>query len=386
MRGGPNDREALYRPTWAEIDLGAVRDNARRLVALAAQKGLRLIAVVKADAYGHGAVRSAPALLEAGVASLAVATPEEGIELRRAGISAQVLVMGAYVPGTAEALVAHDLEPAVTDFDQADALDRETAALGARLRVHVKVDTGLGRLGVLPPDAGELAARVAAARNLELAGIFSHLATAESPETAYARRQLRTFEAVVAELARRGFRPGQRHILNTGGLLQHEPGSSTHARVGLSLYGYAPAEHLRQVLDLQPAMTFRTRVSAVKEVPAGTYVSYGRRYRTAARTRLATLPVGYADGFSRMLTGKVSVLIRGARHPVVGAICMDQAVVDVGDAPVGAGDEVVLLGRQGEHSIRPDEWAAALGTITYEVLCMISARVPRVYVEGTGER
>lgn len=364
------------------MDLGAIRENARRLTALAAAKGLGLIGVVKADAYGHGALRSAAAVLAGGAQSLAVALVEEGVALRAGGITAPILVMGAYIPGTAAVYAERDLEVTVTHPQQAESLAREAAALGAVLRVHIKVDTGMGRLGVLPADALALAQRIVEAGTLRLVGVYSHLATAESRDTAYARRQLATFEQVLARLAQHGILPAQRHILNSAGLLQHEPGTTTHARVGLALYGLYPADWLRPRIALQPAMRFRTRVSSVKDVPAGTYVSYGGRYCTARPTRLATLPVGYADGVPRLLSGRLSVLIRGERFPVVGSICMDQAIVDVGDAPVEAGDDVILWGSQEGATISPDEWAEAIGTINYEIVSAITARVPRVYVDA----
>lgn len=375
-------QKGIYRPTWIEVNLAAIRENARRLSALAAAKGLGLIGVVKADAYGHGAVRAAAAVLEGGAASLAVALVEEGIALRAGGVSAPILVMGAFIPGSASAYAKYDLEVTVTHPEQAAALAREAAALGATLRVHVKVDTGMGRLGVLPADALALAQRVASTDNLSLVGVYSHLATAESEDTTYARGQLASFEKVLACLAQHGLRPPQRHILNSAGLMQHEPGTTTHARVGLALYGLSPSDTLRQRISLQPAMSFRTRVSSVKDVPAGTCVSYGGRYRTARPTRLATLPVGYADGVPRLLSGRLSVLIRGERFPVVGSICMDQAIADVGDAPVEAGDDVILLGSQAGATILPDEWAEAIGTINYEIVSAITARVPRLYIES----
>lgn len=371
-----------YRPTCAQIDLGAIRRNARRLSALAREKGVELIAVVKADGYGHGAFRVAGAALEGGASSLAVALPEEGIALRQAGINSPILVMGAFIPGTADVYARYDLSVTVTDSLQAKALVGEAKGLGARFGVHLKIDTGMGRLGVLPSHAQELATEVHEADSLKIEGVYSHLATGDEPDLTYAHGQLRTFEEVLLGLYNMGVHPPQRHILNTGGLLQHAPGSTNMARVGLALYGLSPSKHLRDVLSMEPAMTFRTRVNGVKQVPRGTYVSYGRRFRTSASTNLATIPVGYADGMSRLLSGRVSVLIRGERYPVVGSICMDQAVVDIGDAPVAPGDDVVLFGREGDQCILPDEWADALGTINYEIVCMVSARVPRVYLDA----
>jgi len=377
-----------YRPTWAEVDLGAVRNNTRVLVAAAKAKGLRLIGVVKANAYGHGAVACSRAVLEGGASGLAVALPEEGAELRQAGIDGQILVMGAYVPGTAGAYAEHRLDVTVSSFEQGEALGREVASLAGGagtfrpLRVHVKVDTGMGRLGVAPEEALGLARLVASHPSLELYGVFTHLATADEEDRSFALEQLARFEAVLASFRASGFQAVQAHALNSGGLMQHAPGTTDACRVGIALYGLSPSPFLKGALPLTPALSLKTRVVAVKRAPRGTTVSYGRRYRTERETTLAALPVGYADGLTRLLSHRASVLIRGKRYPIVGAICMDQAIVDVGDDAVAPGDEVTLIGRQGGEAITADDWADALGTINYEVVCMISDRVPRVYLDG----
>lgn len=374
--------EKVYRPTWAEIRLDRIRENARALAKVAQAKGVRLIGVVKADGYGHGAVPSARAALEGGVSALAVALVEEGIQLRQAGIVAPILVMGAYVPGTARAYAEHRLEATVSDVEQARSLAADAAAGGLPpVKVHLKVDTGMGRLGVLPAEAVDLAEEVKARGGMEIHGIYSHLATGDEEDGEYARRQIEQFESVLEKLKERGIHPPVRHVLNTGGLLQHPSGSTNFARVGLALYGLYPSRHLRDRLPLRPALAWRSRVATVKRVPAGTPVSYGRTYVTSAPSNLATIPVGYADGFSRRLSGRVSVLIRGRRFPVVGRICMDQSIVHVGDTPIEPGEEVTLLGGQGEEEITADEWAAYLQTINYEVVCALSPRVPRVFID-----
>lgn len=372
----------VYRPTWAEVRLDCIRENARALAQVGKEKGVDLIGVVKAEGYGHGAAPAAKAALEGGVKALAVALVEEGIQLRQAGIDAPILVMGAYVPGTACAYVEYGLEATVSDVGQVRSLAFDLAALGlSGVKVHLKVDTGMGRLGVLPHEAAALAGEARASRGIEVHGIYSHLATGDEEDGSFARLQLERFEEVLARLRQFGIEPPVRHVLNTGGLLQHDPGSTNFARVGLALYGLYPSPHLRRYVQLRPALSWKSRVATVKRVPAGTPVSYGRSYVTSAETVLATIPVGYADGFSRRLSGKVSVLIRGRRFPVVGKICMDQAIVDVGDAPIETGEEVTLLGRQGSEEIAAEEWAAALESINYEVICSISPRVPRVFVD-----
>lgn len=377
------DALPLLRPTWAEVNLGAIRRNVQRLKALGEAKGVGLIAVVKADAYGHGAPRVARTVIDAGATSLAVALPEEGIVLRREGIRAPILVMGAYIPGTAEAYVKYHLTPTVASLEQGASLQREVDALGTRLAVQLKVDTGMGRLGVLPTDVASLVQAVVSADNrcVEIEGVYSHLATADEETTAYARQQQRTFESVLATVRSLGVTVKQRHLLNSPGLLQMDAGSTNLARVGLAVYGLWPSDHMRGVVDLEGAMTLRTRVNGVKAVPQGTYVSYGRRYCTPGPTQIATLPIGYADGMSRRLTGKISVCIGGRRFPVVGTICMDQAMVDVGDAEIVPGDDVVLFGGDCHECPTVDEWARILETINYEVVCAISSRVPRRYVD-----
>ena len=382
----PQDGQT-WRPTWAEIDLEAVRQNARTLVRLARAKGMDLIAVVKADGYGHGAAECSRAALEEGAKGVAVATAEEGARLRRAGIRGQVLVMGAYVPGTFAAFVEHELDVTVTSAEQAEALASESRALlgsvpARQVAAHVKIDTGMCRLGVAPEEASALAGVVAGEPGLRLKGVYTHLATADEEDPAFTTRQLKQFDGALSVLRENGFEPEQVHALNSAGLLQHDPGRTNACRVGIALYGLAPSRFLAGRAPLVPALAFKTRVVAVKRVSEGATVSYGRMYRVERPTQLAALPVGYADGFSRRLTGRAFVLIRGKRYPVVGAICMDQAIVDVGDDPVAPGDVAVLLGRMGDERITADDWAQALGTINYEVVCGISSRVPRVYLNG----
>lgn len=379
------ERPERLRPTWVEVDLDAVKENTVRLVDIARTKGLDVLGVVKADGYGHGAAACSKAVLQGGAVGLAVAIPEEGIRLRDDGIKGQILVMGAYVPGTVRVFVERQLDLTVSSLHQVEALVRDLAAFGGRsgsdkLRVHVKIDTGMGRLGVHPEEALELAQAVAREPTLELRGLFSHLATGDDEDLSFAKVQLRRFRDVLEALRTNGITAPQTHILNSGGLLQHDPCDTNTCRIGISLYGLYPSPHLKGAVPLRPALSWKTRVVAVKRVARGATVSYGRRYRVDRDTTLAALPVGYADGFTRLLSHRVSVLIRGRRYPVVGSICMDQAVVDVGDDDVAPGDEVVLLGRQGEERATADEWAYALGTINYEIVCMIKDRVPRTYV------
>jgi alanine racemase len=366
-----------FRPTWVEVSLASIAHNTRAFAAVARAKGVGLIAVVKADGYGHGALETAKTALAHGAQVLAVALPEEGAVLREHGIEAPILVMGAYVPGTVQAYQQYSLMATISDFDQLKAAAAE--ARSGRLAVHLKVDTGMGRLGVLPQHALALAQKAKETGNLEVVGVYSHLATADEVDDSFAYHQIAVFEDILSDLEKHHVLPPMRHILNTAGLLRFDAGRTTMARVGLGLYGLYPAPHLKGLIELRPALTWKSRVATVKRVPAGTGVSYGQVYHTPKETTLATIPVGYADGFRRGLSGRAHVLIGGKKRPVLGRICMDQTIVDVGDDAVAPGDEVVLIGQQGNERIDADDWARWLDTINYEIICGVSARVPRVY-------
>lgn len=390
---------AAWRPVWAEIDLDAIRHNAAQLAARARPAGL--MAVVKADGYGHGAVPVARAALGAGASWLGVATPDEGLALLAEGITAPVLVMGAFAPGQEVPFCGSGLRATIVDWTGADVLSRAAERSGCRVPVHLKVDTGMCRLGVWPEAAAELAERLAAQPGLFLEGLYTHLATADEADLAWTRVQLQRFTEVRQALRQRGIDPPWVHAANSAGLLRL-PASGLDlnlARAGIALYGLYPSAATADALGgegpgsgakgagdaLRPALTWKARVAAVKRVPAGTGISYGLTYVTKRETMIAALPVGYADGYSRRLSHRAQVLIRGRRFPVVGHICMDQCLVDVGDAPVAVGDEVVLLGQQrrqdapGAEEIPAAEMAKWLETIHYEVLCMIGVRVPRAY-------
>ena len=371
------------RATWAEVDLDRLRGNVRALRGALAP-GAGLLAVVKADGYGHGAVPVARAALEAGASHLGVAILEEGVELRRAGITAPVLVMGWTPPGRAAEVIAADLDQAVCTAEEAAAFAGAGQAAGRRARLHAKCDTGMGRLGwPVRTPAGCAAAvadlrRIAALPGAELAGVFSHFAGADEPDPAGALRQTNRFAAVLDGLAAFGVRPRLRHLANTAGLLRLPQAHFDLCRAGIGLYGYLPSPHVPDP-GLRPVLAWYTQVAFLKEVGAGDAVSYGGTYVAAAAERLATLPVGYADGFSRALSGGGRVLIGGRAAPVRGRVCMDQIVVSVdGCGPVQRGDPVVILGQQGGASQWASDLAEQLGTISYEVLCGIGPRVPRL--------
>ena len=370
-----------YRPVRAEIDLDAVRANVRTLRDVCAPAAL--LAVVKADGYGHGAVPVARAALDAGAAALGVALVEEGIELRDAGIDAPVLVLSEPVPEAAASVVAEALTPVVYTLAGIDALAKAVADRGARdrLGVHLKVDTGMHRVGCDAGVAVELAGQVVDRPELALAGVCTHLAVADEPGNPYTPAQLARFEAMLADMRARSLPTGTVHAANTAGAIACPAARYDLVRVGIGCYGIAPADELEGCVDLLPAMSVKAHVSHVKTMPAGERISYGLRYETPRATRIATVPIGYADGVPRELPHHGGVaLVRGQRCPMAGTVTMDQLMLDVGDLPVEVGDEVVLIGRQGAEEITAADWARALQTIAYTVVCGIGPRVPRVYV------
>lgn len=369
------------RPTRAEIDLDCVAHNLR-LAREAVGPAVAVMAVVKADAYGHGAVPVARAALAAGAARLGVAALEEARALRQSGIAAPVLIMGWTPPGQLEA--ALELNLTLTLFSAADAraVSELASRRGRRARVHVKVDTGMGRLG-FPAGEGAVAEIASLCRlpGLEPEGIYTHLAASDL-DREFTLEQLGRFQAVIRDLEALGITFPMRHAANSGAVWHVPEAHLDMVRLGISLYGYHPAGHeaAGDRPALRPALSWLTAVAQVKEVPPGTPVSYGRTYVTRWWERLATLPVGYADGYSRGLSNRGAVLIGGRRAPVVGRVCMDQIVVSVpAGVEVRQGDEAVLIGRQGDEAISADDLAGWLGTINYEILCAISKRVPRYY-------
>jgi len=373
------------RPTRAEVDVGALARNVQTLRAVA--PGMALLAMVKADAYGHGATLVAPVLESLGVELLGVALVEEGLELRRAGVNAEIVVLGGAYEDAWEALLEARLIPAVFREDQLDALASAAMRVGAKPDAHLKVDTGMSRLGVLPEEVPALLSR-AKALGIGFSGVMSHFANADLRDGTVTERQLETFARVLAQVETAGFRPRWRHLANSAAVVALPPaksgGSYNLVRPGLALYGVSPAPWIVPPTPLEPVLTWKTAVIHLKTVPTGTAVSYGGTWTAGRPTRIATLPVGYADGYPRRLSNKAQVLVRGQRAPVVGRVCMDLCMVDVTDVPGAAlGDEVVLLGRQGGQEVGAGELASWLDTIPYEVLCGVGARVPRIAVRPT---
>ncbi|HVP60036.1 MAG TPA: alanine racemase [Myxococcaceae bacterium] len=371
------------RPTRAEIDLGALTRNHQTL--RAAATGVDVLAVVKADAYGHGAVPVSRALETAGVRFLGVALVEEGLELRAAGLRSDILVLGGAYDGGWDAMLEQRMIPVVFRPEHLTALEAAARARGTTARAHLKVDTGMGRLGVLPADVPAFLEAARACPRVELEGLCSHFANADLADAALTALQISRFRTALGQMRAAGFDPRWRHLSNSAGLLalpEARDGVEMNlARPGLALYGLVPAPWLRPPRRLEPVLSWKTAVVHVKSVPSGTPISYGSTWTAPRPSRIATLPVGYADGWSRLLSNRGAVLVRGRRAPIVGRVCMDLCMVDVTDVPgAEVGDEVVLLGRQGPEVQDAHQLAALEGTIAYDVLCAIGARVPRVVV------
>ena len=366
-----------WRPTVAEINQGAIAANLRRICERV--HPAEVMAVVKADGYGHGAVPVARVALNAGASQLGVALLEEAVELRQANLDVPILVFGGLFENQIDSYLSHRLQMTVYDWQQAQAISRRAAALGRHARVHVKIDTGMGRVGIVESPI-ETVIKIAQLPGIELAGMYTHFATSDESDKRYARDQLRRFREVVERLRDRGLTFRWIHAANSGAILDLPDSYFNLVRPGVMMYGYYPSAYTTESIPLQPAMTLRSRILFVKKVPAGFSVSYGRTFRTRKPSLLATVPIGYADGFLRRFSNNMIVLVRGKRCPVVGRVCMDQIVIDLGDlAEVGVGEEVVLLGKQGNEEISINEWCNRLDTIPYEVTCGISKRVVRVY-------
>jgi len=370
--------------TWALVDLSALRHNVR-VVRRIVGPGAEVAAVVKANAYGHGAPQVARAALEAGAAALVVANAQEGIELREAGVRAPILIIGASLPWDAEAIVAHGLSACLSPPEMLEAVQAEARRQRRRARVHLMVDLGMRRDGVTWDEALALARRLAEATELELEGMASHFPTADEAEVAFCEREIEEFRKFLAEVAALGLQPRYCHLANSAGLLRLANSHFNLVRAGIMLYGMAGSPLLEGLAPWRPVLTWQTRVVYVRRVPAGTAVGYGHTYVTPRATVLATLPVGYYDGYARAWSSNADALVRGRRAPVVGRVSMDYITVDVGHVPgVAVGDVATLIGRDGEACIRAEELAARRDTISYEVTCAIGRRVRRLYVDTEG--
>ena len=366
------------RPTWVEVDLEAIAHNVRRVVELVGP-AVQVMAVLKADAYGHGAVKTARTALNNGATALGVACLGEATLLRDSGIAAPILNLGFTPAWQARDTVLVGATATVFSIEIAQALSRAAVDLNAEARVHVKVDTGMGRLGLLPPDVIDFVKGIGELPGLVVEGIFTHFAIADSADKTYTLRQLERFDRVLRGLREEGIEIPAVHAANSAAIFDMPRSRFNMVRLGIAMYGLNPSAEVTCPRGFRPALAFKTQIAQVKALPEGSYVSYGCTFCTSRPSRIAVIPVGYADGFRRAPSNWGHVLVRGQRAPIVGRVCMDQTMIDVTDVP-GArqGDEVVLIGRQGQDEITVDDVAERLGTINYEVVSEILARVPRV--------
>lgn len=366
------------RPTVASIDLDAIAFNLQQVKKRVYPA--KVMAVVKANAYGHGAVPVARRALQEGADFLAVALLEEGIELRRAGISAPILVFGGFFPEQIREFLHYNLQFTFYSEEYLPALREAAGEMKKKPHVHIKVDTGMGRVGLNPKQALEFITRVRNTPEIDLVGLYTHFATSDERDKSYAKLQLQRFRELISRLKQRGINIPLKHAANSGAILDMPDAYFDMVRPGIMLYGYYPSTETTESTPLKPAMTFKSKVLFVKKVEAGTSVSYGRKYIAKKKTKIAAIPVGYADGYNRLLTNTGFVSIRGKNYPVAGRVCMDQILVDVGpDSPAEMGDEAVLFGPGYGDKVAVPFLCEKLSTIPYEVCCRVSSRVPRVY-------
>lgn len=368
------------RTTRAEIDLSAIAHNLAEIKKKTSQ-ATKILAVVKANAYGHGDSTVSSFLAGKRVDYFGVAIAEEGLKLRAAGIRKPILVFTLPQRDQIESFFHSDLEPTISSIEDARALDRVAGRLKRTIDVHLKIDTGMNRLGVKTGALDSFLAALAPLRRIRFKGVYTHFATADEKDKTFSLQQFELFQKSLQTLRHHGIQPEIVHCANSAAILDLPQTHCGMVRPGLCLYGYFPSRTAAQSLQLRPAMSVTTSVALVKTIDAGESVSYGRRFIASRKTKIATLPIGYADGYSRLLTGRTSILIHGMRFPVVGTICMDMLMADVGNADVEAGDKATLLGRENGQEITAWELADRIGTIPYEILCGFSSRIPRTYVK-----
>ena len=366
-----------YRPTWAEVSLSAIEHNfkqVRRLVG----KETNIMIVVKANAYGHGIVEVSTVLERLGVDYLGVATTDEAVRLREHGIKTPILVLGSVLPDEVKVLVENNVTLTLCSEDLLAAIMKETP-IGLKAKVHIKIDTGMGRIGIWHEEALQFIKTIAQEKNVIIEGIYTHFSSAGRDDF-FTNYQIESFEKLLAKLEGFDIRIPLRHSANSIATVDFKRSHLNLVRPGLIIYGMYPKHTFPRLIKLKPVLSLKTRIVYIKETPAGRSISYGRTYVTQKHTRIATLPIGYADGYARNLSNRAEVLIRGRRAPVAGRVTMDQTMIDIGHLKgVRIGDEVVLIGKQGRNEIRSEKLARLAETIAYEFICGISNRVPRIY-------
>ncbi|MCP4576612.1 MAG: alanine racemase [Deltaproteobacteria bacterium] len=366
----------MERATRAIIDLNAIASNVAAVRNIIGP-GRDLMAIVKADAYGHGAFEVSRTALNSGATCLGVALPEEGENLRSHGIDVPLLVLGLIHPDEVFKVVRARLEQTLCTLETAEALDQAARASSQKINVHIKVDTGMGRIGISPNDALDFLRRIRRFKNLHLKGIFSHLPCADEPDSPFTRSQITLFRDMLREIEASGIRIPQKHLANSAGILNFPESYFDLVRPGIMIYGLHPSPHMGHGVALKPAMTLKTKIAFVKQLPPGTPISYGHTFSCPREMLVATLPIGYGDGYNRGLSNGGYAMIRNVPAPLIGRVCMDMCMFDVTDIKdVQPGDEAVLFG----NTPTVDELAHQLDTINYEIVCSIGKRVPRIYV------
>jgi len=371
--------QQLTQSTFAEIDLNAIAFNLRG-VRKRIGRGVKILAVVKANAYGHGIQQVSNFVIQHSIADyLGVAFPEEGLQIREAGVKAPIHAFALPSKRQVELFFDYHIEPTISTVNEIKWLNTSAQRRKQMIPVHLKIDTGMSRLGVTVETLPEFLKILSKQSRLEIKGVFTHFATADETDKTFAKKQLSDFHRALEILFQHGIEPELIHCANSATILDLPETYFSMVRPGVMMYGYYPSHETTESIPLKPAMTVKSRVAMVKRIHAGDSVSYGRRFIAQQPTTIANIPIGYADGYFRLLTNRTRVLIGGNAYPVVGSICMDQMMANVGDADIRVGDEVVILGKQGNMAITALHLADILGTIPYEICCAISARVPRIY-------
>ncbi len=375
--------QKLLGPTWTEVNLDAIAQNVRNIKKLIGEKK-ELMAVVKGNAYGHDILEVSSVVLNNGATRLAVARLEEGIFLRKASVTVPILILGLTLKQQAELLVSYNITPAVCEYGMIEKLSESAIKKDKVVKVHLKVDTGMGRIGIFSHDILRFIKKIRTLKNVEIEGIFTHFSVADEKNKTYTEEQFKKFMEVLTLLEKEEIKIPIKHVGNSATLLDLPHMWLNLVRPGISIYGLYPSTEVQKTVKLIPAHSFKTRIVFLKELSAGEYISYGRTYTTIKkRTKVASLPVGYADGYNRLLSNQGEVLVRGRRFPIIGRICMGQCMIDVSSLlEVKIGDEVVLWGRQGEEEITVEEIADKVGTINYEIVHMPDKkRVPKLFIK-----
>ncbi|MDO4535609.1 MAG: alanine racemase [Clostridium perfringens] len=374
--------DKIIRPVWAEVDLNAIKYNITNIREMVKER--EIIAVVKADAYGHGALDVSPVLLENGATKLAVAVITEAMELRHGNINGPIMILGYTPLEFAGDLINYDIEQTIFDIEYAKRLSEIALNLGKKAKVHISLDTGMGRIGFLINNKSfEEVLEICSLEGIEVVGLFTHFSTSDEENKEYTKEQFKKLIEFNDKLVKSGIDIPLKHVSNSGAIIDMPETYLDGVRAGIVLYGYYPSKEVKmQNLKLKKAITIKTKVAHVKTLDENMYISYGRKFKTERKSVIATLPIGYADGYSRLLSGKAKVIINRKFAPIVGNICMDQCMVDVTDlGEVKVGDEVIILGQEDDLRFDADDMAEIMGTINYEILCMIKQRIPRVYIE-----